>query len=299
MVATNVSPSQAAAKRALVRLIAASVLAGFGAVMTFLGAAYLQDVRLLAEAPAAFWEFLCGQPLADGMTAPLLLIAGALSLLSASLLLIRPSTRLSLATAGLAALTFPAMAGAGYLMGEANRTAIQPSVPVAYLTPPRPMPDFALTNAQGGTTRLSDLRGKVVLIFFGYTNCPDICPLALSDMRKVKVALGQDAEHVAFVFISVDGTRDTPEQLRRHLRIFDPTFIGLTGPEDRVRLIALEYGAHFRSNRVGNEARYTVDHSGDTFVLDAQGRWRLAYGMNTPTDVVVREVRQVLRDGRK
>jgi protein SCO1/2 len=114
-------------------------------------------------------------------------------------------------------------------------------------------------------------------------------------MRKVKAALGRDADRVAFVFVSVDGTRDTPEQLRRYLRIFDPTFIGLTGPESQVRLIALEYGAHFRSNRVAGEARYTVDHTADTFVLDAQGRWHLVYGINTPTEAVVREVRKVIR----
>jgi protein SCO1/2 len=276
-------------------LIAASALAGFGAVMTFLGAAYVQDIRLLAEAPAAFWAFICGQPLADDMTAPLILSAGALSLLAAAGLLLHPMARLNLAVAGVVVLAIPAMAGAGYLMGEANRTAIPPSVPIAYLTPPRPMPDFALTNAQNGVTRLSDLRGKVVLLFFGYTNCPDVCPLALSQMRKVKAALGRDADRVAFVFVSVDGTRDTPEQLRRYLRIFDPTFIGLTGPESQVRLIALEYGAHFRSNRVAGEARYTVDHTADTFVLDAQGRWHLVYGINTPTEAVVREVRKVIR----
>jgi|YNPMSStandDraft_1061717.scaffolds.fasta_scaffold42725_2 protein SCO1/2 len=294
MVTANASPSQAASGT-LIKLMAASALAGFGAVMTFLGAAYLQDIRLLAEAPAAFWAFICGQPLADGMTAPLILSAGALSLLAAAGLLLRPAAKLNLAVAGVAVLAIPAAAGAGYLMGEANRAAISPSVPIAYLTPPRPMPDFALTNAQGGVTRLSDLRGRVVLLFFGYTHCPDICPLALSEMRKVKAALGQEADRAAFVFVSVDGTRDTPEQLRRYLRIFDPTFIGLTGPESKVRLIALEYGAHFRSNRVADEPRYTVDHSADTFVLDAQGRLNLVYGMHTPTEAIVREVRRVIR----
>ncbi|PJF46605.1 MAG: hypothetical protein CUN48_12970, partial [Candidatus Thermofonsia Clade 3 bacterium] len=80
----------------------------------------------------------------------------------------------------------------------------------------------------GSVTRLSDLRGKTVMLFFGYTHCPDVCPLALSEMRKVKAALGKDAERIAFVFVSVDGTRDTPEVLRRYVRIFDPDFIGLT-----------------------------------------------------------------------
>ncbi len=273
----------------------ASVLIGFGAVMSFLGAAYLQDVRLLAEAPAAFWAFICGQPLADAMIPPLILIAGTASAVTASALLLRPASRLRAAVASVVVLGTLAAAGSGYLFGAANRAAVQTPQAIAYLTPPRPMPDFALTNGDGGITRLSDLRGKTVMLFFGYTHCPDICPLALSEMRKVKAALGKDAEQVAFVFVSVDGTRDTPEALRRYVRIFDPDFIGLTGPESQVRLIALEYGAHFRSNRVGSSMTYTVDHTADTFVIDAQGRWRFAYGMNAPTEAVVREVRKVIR----
>jgi protein SCO1/2 len=268
---------------------------GFSAVMSFLGAAYLQDVALLAEAPAAFWAFICGQPLTDAMIPPLILIAGALSAVVASALLLRPATRLRLAIAAVVLLSTLVAAGSGYVFGAANRSAVQTPQAIAYLTPPRPMPDFALTNGDGGITRLSDLRGKAVLLFFGYTHCPDICPLALSEMRKVKAALGKDAEKVAFVFVSVDGTRDTPEVLRRYVRAFDPAFIALTGPESQVRLIALEYGAHFRSNRTSNATTYTVDHTADTFVIDAKGHWRFAYGMNAPTETVVREVRKVIR----
>ncbi|GIV85580.1 MAG: hypothetical protein KatS3mg052_2587 [Candidatus Roseilinea sp.] len=288
-------PAPPPASTLLARLMVTSALIGFGTVMSFLGAAYLQDVKLLAEVPAAFWAFICGQPLADAMVAPLVLIAGELSAILASALLLRPVTRLRAATAGLVMFGALAAAGSGYLFGAANRAAVQTPQAIAYLTPPRPMPDFALTNSDGGITRLSDLRGKTVMLFFGYTHCPDVCPLALSEMRKVKAALGKDAERVAFVFVSVDGTRDTPEVLRRYVRIFDPDFIGLTGPESQVRLIALEYGAHFRSNRVGNSTTYTVDHTADTFVLDAQGRWRFAYGMKAPTETVVREVRKVIR----
>lgn len=287
---TDRSPSPS-----IVSLTIASVLIGFSAVMSFLGAAYLQDVKLLAEAPAAFWAFICGQPLADAMIPPIILIAGVTSAVAASALLLRSATQLRLAIAAVVLLSTLVAAGGGYLFGAANRAAVQTPQAIAYLTPPRPMPDFALTNSDGGITRLSDLRGKTVLLFFGYTHCPDICPLALSEMRKVKAALGKDAEKVAFVFVSVDGTRDTPEVLRRYVRIFDPNFIGLTGPESQVRLIALEYGAHFRSNRTGNATTYTVDHTADTFVIDAQGRWQFAYGMNAPTETVVREVRKVIR----
>ncbi len=276
-------------------LAVVSLLTGFGAVMAFLGAAYLQDVQLLAEVPAAFWAFICGQPIADAMVAPLILVTGVVSSAVAGGLMLRPATKLRIITAGVVLIGTLAAAGSGYVFGAANRAAVQTPPSIAYLTPPRPMPDFALTNDSGGTTRLSDLRGKTILLFFGYTHCPDICPLSLSEMRKVKAALGQDAAKVAFVFVSVDGTRDTPDVLRRYVRAFDPDFVGLTGPENQVRLIALEYGAHFRSNRTGAAKSYTVDHTADTFVVDAQGRWRLAYAMGTPADVVAREVRKVMR----
>src|SRR5258706_2822356 len=97
------------------------------------------------------------------------------------------------------------------------------------LYPPRQLQDFTLTNQAGKPMKLSDLRGQIALVFFGYTNCPDVCPIVVSNFTQIKAALGDKASKVAFVFISVDGKHDTPEVLTRWLGAFDPTFIGLTG----------------------------------------------------------------------
>lgn len=163
------------------------------------------------------------------------------------------------------------------------------------IDPARSMPDFTLTNTEGKSMKLSDLRGKAILIFFGYTHCPDICPFSLSTFLRVKEGLGDDAKKINFVFISVDGSRDTPEVMRTYVHAFDASFIGLTGPDDDVRQIGLNYGVHFEKQKpTGNGDSYIVAHTTYTYLLDAEGRWRMVFPFKTPIDSEVADVRSVL-----
>ncbi|MEW6581042.1 MAG: SCO family protein [Chloroflexota bacterium] len=136
------------------------------------------------------------------------------------------------------------------------------------------------------------MRGKVALLFFGYTNCPDVCPTTLAEFKRVKALLGEDAARVAFVFVSVDGERDTPEQLAAYVRAFDPEFIGLTGDDATIRAIARDYGVFYQ--RVSYEesaAGYLVDHTASTFGVDQEGRLRLVFSYGTDPAAIVARVR--------
>jgi len=165
------------------------------------------------------------------------------------------------------------------------------------LNPPRQMPDFTLTNQDGKPTKLSDLRGKVVMIFFGYTYCPDICPTSMANFRQVKRELGDRAEQVYFVMISVDGTRDTPTVLKRYVQAFDPEFIGLTGDEATVRVIGVEYGVHFeRQTPPGTQASYLVAHTTYSYLLDGNGLWRMVYAYRVPAENIVADIKYVLSE---
>ncbi|MFN3705885.1 MAG: SCO family protein [Thermoflexales bacterium] len=289
---------EATPSAALLLLMASAVLAGFGIVMLFFGATFLQDARLLAEVPEALWALLCGLPLSEAMVAPVLFVAGSVAVLLALGVIVTRGFRWTFAMLLLGGAAFSALAG--YVLGESNRTSIGASPTVMWVEPPRPMPDFTLLNQHGFPMRLSDFHGKVVVLFFGYTNCPDVCPLSMSDMRRLKIALGQDASQVAFVFISVDGERDTPEVLRRYVKVFDPDFYGLTGDERTIRQVALEYGAKFRLNKAqsADPNRYTVDHTAYTYVLDAAGCWRAMWGLSTPPEDAAQVVRTLLRERR-
>jgi protein SCO1/2 len=163
------------------------------------------------------------------------------------------------------------------------------------IDPPRAMPDFTLTNTEGKPVWLSDLRGKAVVIFFGYTHCPDICPFSLSQFILVKKGLGDDAKKVNFVMVSVDGTRDTPEVLGNYVRAFDSAFIGLTGNENDVRQIGLNYGVHFEKQKPSNQSgAYVVAHTTYTYLLDSQGRWQMVFPFKTPIDSEVSDIKKVL-----
>jgi protein SCO1/2 len=162
------------------------------------------------------------------------------------------------------------------------------------------MADFTLLDQNGQPRKLSDSRGKSVLIFYGYTHCPDVCPLSMADFKRIKADISTSdpalASQVDFVMISVDGERDTPEVMKRYVEAFDPQFIGLTGPSSEVAAIGKDYGVRFEKQKpVGTQAAYLMAHTSFTYLLDAQGYWQYAFPFGTPPEQIAQELLRVLR----
>jgi protein SCO1/2 len=130
-----------------------------------------------------------------------------------------------------------------------------------------------LTDQTGRPRRLEDWRGKVVVLFFGFTHCPDVCPTTLADLSQVMKQLGPDAERVQVLFVTVDPERDTPEVLGKYVGAFDPRFLGLYGDAAATQRAAREFKVFFEKRKSADG--YSVDHSGQTYVIDPQGRLRL------------------------
>jgi protein SCO1/2 len=165
------------------------------------------------------------------------------------------------------------------------------------IDPPIQLSDFTMASSRGEPLSLSSFAGQPTIIFFGYTFCPDVCPLTLSAMKRVKEQLGSDGERFNVVFISVDAERDTPEVLDRYVNSFDPAFVGLQGDEATLRRIGKEYGLYYAKSQVQNtSASYLVDHSSAAYLIDAAGRLRVIYPYGTEPDVITRGVRQLLRE---
>lgn len=152
------------------------------------------------------------------------------------------------------------------------------------INPPVLLQDFEMPSSTGENLHLTDLRGSWLVIFFGYLHCPDFCPLTLVEYERVKRFLGNDAEQVKFVYISVDGARDTPDAMRRYLSNFDDEFIGLTGDDQTLTRIQPDYGFYYlRRLEGGNQAVYTVDHSTKTYIVDPTGYLVATIDYGTPT----------------
>lgn len=169
--------------------------------------------------------------------------------------------------------------------------------PISILEPPIPMPDFTLTNQAGENVKLSDLRGKAVLLTFGFTHCPDVCPITLGEMRSIHADLGEMSENLHFVFVTVDGSRDTPEVLTDYfatLRV-DGFMIGMTGTEQAIREMGIPYGLDFRYSEADALGNYTVEHTAGMFLLNTEGEWirRYTYGMKN--EDITADLRQVLQ----
>ncbi len=163
------------------------------------------------------------------------------------------------------------------------------------IEPPLPMADFRLTDQYGSDFRLSDLKGRVVFVFFGYTYCPDVCPITLATFRQVNANLAEQAEKVRFVFITVDPQRDSPEVLARHLRNFDPQFVGLTGSEEELAKVWKQFGAFRQIRQVEGSENYLVDHTARIYVLDAEQNLILTYPYDIGVKVLLEDIRQLLK----
>jgi protein SCO1 len=144
------------------------------------------------------------------------------------------------------------------------------------IDPPKEVSDFSL-DSDRGPVKLSDLRGKLVVLYFGYTFCPDICPATLSKISKALERSGKDASQVAVVMVTVDPERDEPEKLGPYVRRFSPQFIGLSGSAEQIASVASEFGIFYEKREVSGSAGYLVNHTASVLVLDRQGRIALIW----------------------
>ena len=154
---------------------------------------------------------------------------------------------------------------------------------------------LTLTNASTGKpVSLEDFRGKVVMLFFGFTHCPDVCPTTLLKAAEIRKQLGGDAERMQVLFVTVDPERDSAEVLSKYVPAFDPSFIGLRGDQAETNKAAREFKVFFQKvpNRDGSS--YNVDHTAASYILDPEGRLRLFVRHTQPVEEIVSDLRQLL-----
>jgi protein SCO1/2 len=154
---------------------------------------------------------------------------------------------------------------------------------------------FELTGHDGNRYTLESFKGKVVLVFFGYTQCPDVCPAALSRFAAVAQELGADAEKLQVLFVSVDPERDTPELLRQYVPAFNPRFLGLYGDAEATARTAKEFKVMYQKQPGKTDTSYTVDHFSGTYAFDKAGRVRLFLRHEAPVEDIAHDVRLLLR----
>ncbi|MEQ1775293.1 MAG: SCO family protein [Burkholderiales bacterium] len=155
---------------------------------------------------------------------------------------------------------------------------------------------LALTDHTGKPRTLADFQGKVVVIFFGFTQCPDVCPTTLAEMAKVVKELGTDGGKVQVLFVSVDPERDTRELLKQYVTAFHPSFLGMVGDAEATARTAKEFKVYVQKQPT-KSGGYSVDHSAGTFVIDQQGRLRLFAQYGAGAQVLLNDIRILLKQG--
>jgi len=157
--------------------------------------------------------------------------------------------------------------------------------------------EFTLADPAGKTRTLADYRGKAVALFFGYTQCPDVCPTTLAALAGAMKALGPDADRVQVLFVTVDPDRDTADLLSKYVPAFDPRFVGLRGDAAATERVAREFKVIYQKVPGTAPDRYTMDHSAGTFLFDPQGRLRVYEGNAASPEVFAHDLRALLDEG--
>jgi len=155
--------------------------------------------------------------------------------------------------------------------------------------------DFTLIDQNGVRFQLSQLRGKVVLLFFGYTHCPDACPTTMAKLARVYKLLGRDAERVVTLFVSLDPQRDTPNVLKNYLAYFRINSIGLTGTKEEIDEVVKQYGAKYEIEQSDSAAGYHIAHSTDLYLIDQKGEMAGRFVYSDGTQVIASGVRRLFQ----
>lgn len=157
--------------------------------------------------------------------------------------------------------------------------------------------DFKLTDHHGQVRTLADFRGKVVAVFFGFTQCPDVCPTTLMEMKGVRERLGDEGERFQALFVTIDPARDTPQLLAEYVPAFHPSFLGLYGDEAATERTAKDFKVYYQKVAGSTPENYSMDHTAATYLFDPEGRLRLYVRLGAGVEAITHDVRLLL-DGR-
>ena len=155
--------------------------------------------------------------------------------------------------------------------------------------------DFSLTDASGRVRTMADFKGKVVVLFFGYAQCPDVCPTTMTEMAQLKQQLGADGDKLQVLFVTVDPERDTRDVMKAYMGAFDPSFIALIPTPEQLPPLAKDFKVYYKTVEGKTPTSYSMDHSAASFVYDPQGRQRLYARFGTPIPAMVSDVQALLK----
>ncbi len=155
--------------------------------------------------------------------------------------------------------------------------------------------DFELTDHNGQLRHLTDFKGKVVVMFFGFTQCPDVCPTSMAELAEVKQLLGKDGDRLQGLFVTVDPERDTAEVLKAYMGNFDPSFLALTTTPEKLAALAKDYKVYYKKVEGKTPTSYTMDHSAGSYIYDPQGNLRLFTRYGSGAKVLASDIAQLLK----
>jgi len=154
--------------------------------------------------------------------------------------------------------------------------------------------ELNLPDTDGKPRSLADFKGKVLVVFFGYTQCPDVCPTTMAELAAVKKQLGADGDRVQGIFVSVDPERDTPAMLKAYMASFDPSFVGLVGTKEQAKQAAKDFKVFFSKVPGKTDSNYTVDHTAGSYLFDPQGRVRVFTRYGTGPEALAHDLKALL-----
>lgn len=188
-----------------------------------------------------------------------------------------------------------AWAGIAATLGLAACSEPRPSFNAVDITGADYAKDFSLKDVDGKVRTLADFKGKIVVLFFGYAQCPDVCPTTMTEMAQVKQQLGSDGDKLQVLFVTVDPARDTPEVLKAYMGAFDPSFVALIPTADQLVTTAKDFKVYFKKVEGKTPTSYSMDHSAASFVYDTQGRLRLYARYGAGVAPMVSDVKALLK----